>query len=116
MTCNREHDGPNILVVDDDDALLRIHARALASRGYRVETAPDGTGGSTTCGRMLGFSGGGVADHDAVDCGGNEAPTLGQVRPVPLPPSDLAFTPAILSTPAPSQARSVSRYNFSSAA
>ena len=34
--------GPHILVVDDDDALLRIHARALASKGYRVETAPDG--------------------------------------------------------------------------
>jgi CheY-like chemotaxis protein len=37
-----EHDGPDILVADDDDALLRIHARALASKGYRVETAPDG--------------------------------------------------------------------------
>jgi len=36
-----EHDGPHILVVDDGDALLRIHARALASKGYRVETAPD---------------------------------------------------------------------------
>jgi ActR/RegA family two-component response regulator len=29
-----EHDRPHILVVDDDDALLRIHARALASKGY----------------------------------------------------------------------------------
>ena len=37
-----DHDRPHILVVDDDDALLRIHARALASKGYRVETAPDG--------------------------------------------------------------------------
>jgi DNA-binding NtrC family response regulator len=37
-----EHDAPHILVVDDNDALLRIHARALASKGYRVETAPDG--------------------------------------------------------------------------
>jgi EAL domain-containing protein (putative c-di-GMP-specific phosphodiesterase class I) len=34
--------GPRILIVDDDDALLRIHARALVSKGYRVETAPDG--------------------------------------------------------------------------
>jgi ActR/RegA family two-component response regulator len=29
-----EHDRPHIFVVDDDDALLRIHARALASKGY----------------------------------------------------------------------------------
>lgn len=35
-----EHDGPHILVVDDGVALMRIHARALASKGYRVETAP----------------------------------------------------------------------------
>ncbi len=37
-----EHNGPHILVVDDDDALLRIHARVLAGKGYRVDTAPDG--------------------------------------------------------------------------
>jgi len=32
-----------VLVVDDDEALLRIHARALEKGGYRVETAPDGS-------------------------------------------------------------------------
>jgi EAL domain-containing protein (putative c-di-GMP-specific phosphodiesterase class I)/ActR/RegA family two-component response regulator len=37
-----ETKGPRVLVVDDDDALLRIHARALANKGYQVETAPDG--------------------------------------------------------------------------
>jgi EAL domain-containing protein (putative c-di-GMP-specific phosphodiesterase class I) len=37
-----DQDGPRALVVDDDEALLRIHARALAAKGYRVETAPDG--------------------------------------------------------------------------
>jgi EAL domain-containing protein (putative c-di-GMP-specific phosphodiesterase class I) len=35
-------EGPRALIVDDDDALLRVHARALANRGYRVETALDG--------------------------------------------------------------------------
>jgi len=38
-----ERDGPRVLVVDDDDALLRIHARALVNKGYQVETAPDGS-------------------------------------------------------------------------
>ncbi|NUP04836.1 MAG: EAL domain-containing protein [Polyangiaceae bacterium] len=33
---------PRALVVDDDDALLRIHARALSREGYQVETAPNG--------------------------------------------------------------------------
>jgi EAL domain-containing protein (putative c-di-GMP-specific phosphodiesterase class I)/ActR/RegA family two-component response regulator len=37
-----DQDGPRVLVVDDDEALLRIHARALSAKGYRVETAPDG--------------------------------------------------------------------------
>lgn len=37
-----DQDGPLALVVDDDDALLRAHARVLTSAGYRVETAPDG--------------------------------------------------------------------------
>jgi EAL domain-containing protein (putative c-di-GMP-specific phosphodiesterase class I)/ActR/RegA family two-component response regulator len=37
-----QQDAPRVLVADDDDALLRMHARALASAGYRVETAPDG--------------------------------------------------------------------------
>jgi len=35
-------DGPRALVVDDDEALLRIHARALARGGYQVETAGGG--------------------------------------------------------------------------
>jgi len=39
---NRE-DAPRALVVDDDDALLRVHARVLTSHGYRVETAHDGS-------------------------------------------------------------------------
>ncbi|MGH7440537.1 MAG: EAL domain-containing protein [Polyangiaceae bacterium] len=34
--------GARALIVDDDDALLRIHARALERAGYRVERAPDG--------------------------------------------------------------------------
>jgi EAL domain-containing protein (putative c-di-GMP-specific phosphodiesterase class I)/ActR/RegA family two-component response regulator len=37
-----DQDGPRALVVDDDDALLRVHARALTNAGYRVVTAPDG--------------------------------------------------------------------------
>jgi serine/threonine-protein kinase len=37
-----EQNSPSALIVDDDAALLRIHARALTNRGYRVETAPDG--------------------------------------------------------------------------
>jgi len=35
-------DGPFVLVVDDDDVLLRTQARALAANGFRVETAVDG--------------------------------------------------------------------------
>jgi len=34
--------GPRVLVADDDDAVLRVHARILASKGYQVTTAPDG--------------------------------------------------------------------------
>jgi EAL domain-containing protein (putative c-di-GMP-specific phosphodiesterase class I)/ActR/RegA family two-component response regulator len=37
-----DQDGPRALVVDDDEPLLRIHARALTAKGYRVETAPNG--------------------------------------------------------------------------
>jgi EAL domain-containing protein (putative c-di-GMP-specific phosphodiesterase class I) len=33
---------PRILVVDDDDSLLRIHERALTNGGYQVKTAHDG--------------------------------------------------------------------------
>jgi len=33
---------PRALVVDDDEALLRVHARALAKSGYAVETAGGG--------------------------------------------------------------------------
>jgi len=36
------NEGPRVLIVDDDEALLRVHARALASKGYQVETALDG--------------------------------------------------------------------------
>jgi EAL domain-containing protein (putative c-di-GMP-specific phosphodiesterase class I) len=35
-------DGPRALIVDDDDALLRVHARVLANHGYRVEMAHNG--------------------------------------------------------------------------
>ena len=35
-------DGPRALVVDDDEAVLRLHASALARKGYRVEAAPNG--------------------------------------------------------------------------
>ena len=31
-----------VLVVDDDEPLLRAHARALTRNGYQVETATDG--------------------------------------------------------------------------
>jgi EAL domain-containing protein (putative c-di-GMP-specific phosphodiesterase class I) len=34
--------GPRVLIVDDDDALLRAHARALVLGGYQVVTAADG--------------------------------------------------------------------------
>ena len=36
-----EHLVPRALVVDDDSALLRVHARCLTDHGYDVETAPD---------------------------------------------------------------------------
>lgn len=42
MPTERTVDHPRVLVVDDDDALLRIHARALVNRGYTVQTAADG--------------------------------------------------------------------------
>jgi DNA-binding NtrC family response regulator len=32
---------PAVLLVDDDEALLQYHVRALASRGYSVDTAVD---------------------------------------------------------------------------
>jgi EAL domain-containing protein (putative c-di-GMP-specific phosphodiesterase class I) len=34
--------GLRVLVVDDDEQLLRVHARALAKAGYEVEVAADG--------------------------------------------------------------------------
>jgi ActR/RegA family two-component response regulator len=34
---------PRALVVDDDEPLLRAHARALFKGGYRVEMARDGS-------------------------------------------------------------------------
>lgn len=34
--------GPRALVVDDEEALVRVHARTLSKEGYRVETAADG--------------------------------------------------------------------------
>lgn len=45
-------DGPRALVVDDDEALLRIHARALAKSGYQVETAVDGEAAVRAFGTM----------------------------------------------------------------
>lgn len=38
----RETSDPRVLVVDDEDALLRAHARALTRAGYHVETAANG--------------------------------------------------------------------------
>jgi EAL domain-containing protein (putative c-di-GMP-specific phosphodiesterase class I) len=38
-----ERKGPRALVVDDEDALLRVHARLLTQAGYQVETAIDGS-------------------------------------------------------------------------
>jgi signal transduction histidine kinase len=35
------NDAPRALVVDDDEALVTVCARALVANGYRVETAPD---------------------------------------------------------------------------
>ncbi|HEX7670587.1 MAG TPA: response regulator, partial [Polyangiaceae bacterium] len=35
-------DGPRVLIVDDNDTLLRGYQRALTQEGYRVELAPDG--------------------------------------------------------------------------
>ena len=37
-----EHTGSRALVVDDEEALLRAHARTLSKAGYTVETAADG--------------------------------------------------------------------------
>src|SRR5258708_25207725 len=37
--------GPLALIVDDDEQLLRINARALIQGGYRVETAQDAEAG-----------------------------------------------------------------------
>jgi len=37
-----DQDGPRILVVTMTTRCFAFHARALASKGYRVETAPDG--------------------------------------------------------------------------
>lgn len=34
--------GPRALVVDDEEALVRVHARTLSKEGYRVEAAADG--------------------------------------------------------------------------
>lgn len=34
-----------ILIIEDDEAILRVLRRALAYEGYRVDTAPDGEGG-----------------------------------------------------------------------
>jgi signal transduction histidine kinase len=41
-TLSAEGEGPRALIVDDNEALLVICARALASQGYRVEAAQDG--------------------------------------------------------------------------
>ena len=34
-----------ILIIEDDEAILRVLRRALAYEGYRVDTAPDGESG-----------------------------------------------------------------------
>lgn len=38
----RPHDGATVLVVEDDDETRAALVRELASRGYRIEQAPDG--------------------------------------------------------------------------
>ncbi len=42
MTSNGSSNNPRTLVVDDDQAVLRAHARILTNAGYEVETAIDG--------------------------------------------------------------------------
>jgi DNA-binding NtrC family response regulator len=37
-----EGDSPRALVADDDEAVLRAHARVLTSKGYNVVTVRDG--------------------------------------------------------------------------
>jgi EAL domain-containing protein (putative c-di-GMP-specific phosphodiesterase class I) len=37
-----ENDRPRVLVADDDEAVLRAHAKVLASKGYEVVTVMDG--------------------------------------------------------------------------
>lgn len=44
--------GSRILIVDDDDALLRAHARILTNAGYQVETAADGNAGVSSLRQM----------------------------------------------------------------
>ncbi len=36
------HEGPSVLIVEDDDETRSALARALAGRGYRIDQAPDG--------------------------------------------------------------------------
>jgi EAL domain-containing protein (putative c-di-GMP-specific phosphodiesterase class I) len=41
-TATAGKDAHRVLVVDDDETVLRVHARILATAGYHVETAADG--------------------------------------------------------------------------
>jgi CheY-like chemotaxis protein len=47
-----DQERPRALVVDDDEALLRAHARALAKGGYQVETAGDGDAAGRALSKM----------------------------------------------------------------
>jgi DNA-binding NtrC family response regulator len=42
MSTEGNKGAPRVLVVDDEESILRIHTRALIKHGYRVETALDG--------------------------------------------------------------------------
>ena len=44
--------GMRVLVVDDEEAVLHVHARALAKRGYQVETAGDGNAAVRSLGQI----------------------------------------------------------------
>jgi EAL domain-containing protein (putative c-di-GMP-specific phosphodiesterase class I)/CheY-like chemotaxis protein len=68
--------GPRALVVDDDEALLKGHARALVKAGYQVEMAADGIAAD----RLLGLSAFDVVLSDIDMPGMNGIALLERVR------------------------------------
>jgi DNA-binding NtrC family response regulator len=47
-----QQSGMRVLVVDDEEAVLRVHAQALAKSGYQVETAGDGNAAVRVLGQI----------------------------------------------------------------